>query len=158
MEKVLESKADEEALQWRASVYKKNLRAVPPRVNSRVKVKQAPANDPERKARIERRLEPWIHRELRAIMEDSSPSLLVHLVLSLWLHALSETEKIGEKREQQGDRVFHTGLWDSEAIKQLEPFLQEKASVFWHELRCFAESPFSLRTYDSVTKYEKCRA
>lgn len=158
-EKVSESKADDAALRWRASVYKKNLRAVPSHLTSRVKIKQAPVNDPEGKARIERRLEPWIRRELQAIMEDTDPLLLVHFVLSLWLHALSERDKIADSRntQHQHDRVRRTGIWDSEAIRQLEPFLQEKACMFWHELSCFAESPFSLQTHDCVTKYEKLR-
>eukprot|EP00250_Pteridium_aquilinum_P012912 c21023_g3_i1 orf=113-1462(+) len=159
-ERVAESKADEEALQWRASIYKKNLRAVPVHMNSRVKVKQAPANDPERKARIERRLEPWIRRELQAIMGDPDPSLLVHLALSLWLHAVSEREKIteyGTSGQRHVHRIPATEFDDGEAVRQLEPILQEKASAFWHELRCFAESPYSLRAYDSVIKYVKCR-
>lgn len=157
------AETDEEALQWRASIYRRGLRAVPPHVNTKVNVKQAPANDPGRKARIEKRLEPWVRRELQAITGDSDTSILVHLVLSLWLNAITHRENNGvihgssEQWHNRTPATDHAVFGDAEAVRQLNPFLEEKASTFWHELKCFAESPYSLRAYDSVTKYEKVR-
>lgn len=124
---------------------------------------KAPANDPERKARIEKRLEPWIRRELQAITGDSDTSILVHLVLSLWFNAITHRENNGviygssEQWHNRTPATDHAVFGDAEAVGQLYPFLEEKASAFWHELKCFAESPYSLRAYDSVTKYEKVR-
>ncbi|MCO5604397.1 hypothetical protein L7F22_058562, partial [Adiantum nelumboides] len=155
--RVEECNSDEQALQWRASIYRNNLRAVPFILNSRVKVYQASPSDPENRARIERRLEPWIRRELEAITGNLDHSLLVHLVLSLWFRFLLEKEEAcgGESAGQPFKRVPSAGLRDVDALQQLKPFLQEKASPFWHELRCFADSPYSLRAYDSLVKYEK---
>lgn len=147
-----EGRATEEALRWRASIYRKSLRAVPVHVDRRMHVKQAPVSSPERKARIERRLEPWIRRELQALTDDSDPSLLVHFVLSLWIVVLTQREGNEENRSNSNDRFE-----DAQAVKHLEPFLEERASAFWHELRCFAESPYSLRTYDSVVAYRKVK-
>ncbi|KAI5066483.1 hypothetical protein GOP47_0019107 [Adiantum capillus-veneris] len=137
LRRVAEGEGDEEAVKWRASIYKEKFRAVPFIVNSRVKVHQPPLNNPERRARIERRLEPWIRRELQAITGDLDHDLLTHLVLSMWLQFLSAKEEVcGEGSSgQPHKRLAQSGFRDVDALRQLEPFLQEKASSFWHELR-----------------------
>jgi hypothetical protein len=102
---------------------------------------QVPIEGPDRKARIEKRLEPWIIRELHALTGDPEPFLLVQLVLSLWVNVVMHKDNVG--------------LQESEAVEQLKPFLDEKAAHFWHEMKCFAESPFSLMAYDSVVIYKR---
>lgn len=99
----------------------------------------------ERK-RLECRLESWILRELEAILGEQDLTILVHLVFSLLFTSL------GEKTQKQN---MDSMCSENKFICQLEPFLRDKASHFWHELRCFAESPFTMGAYDSVVEYQR---
>lgn len=140
-----EAGAAEKALRWRASIYRKGLRAIPPRLQHRTNIKQNITGELNEKARIERRLEPWICRELEAILGEQDLTILVHLVLSLWFSRL---------RKQEGKRNLIPSSNEDEFMQQLEPFLGDKANAFWHELRCFAESPFTMSAYDSIVEYQ----
>ncbi|GKC69672.1 hypothetical protein Tco_1115555 [Tanacetum coccineum] len=42
------------------------------------------------KERLLQRIEPWIHRELNAILGDPNPAVLVHLVTPLFISSLAE--------------------------------------------------------------------
>lgn len=141
-----EAGAAEKALTWRASIYRKGLRAIPPRLQNRTNLKQNITDELNERARIERRLEPWIRRELEAILGDQDLAVLVHLVLSLWFSRL---------RKQEGTRNLIPSSNEDEFMQQLEPFLSDKANAFWHELRCFAESPFTMSAYDSIVEYQR---
>lgn len=141
-----EAGAAEKALRWRASIYRKGLRAIPPRLQNRTNIKQNITGELNEKARIERRLEPWIRRELEAILGDQDPTVLVHLVFSLWLSRL---------RKQEGKQNLVPSSNEDEFMQQLEPFIGDKANAFWHELRCFAESPFTMSAYDSIAEYQR---
>jgi hypothetical protein len=111
------------------------------------------------RARAERRLEPWIRRELQAVLPNSDHVFLVRLVLGLWFGAEHESVHVVERQGRfSGQRTVTgsvEGAGEVEAIKELERFLGDKAELFWHELRCFAESPFTMQAYDTVVVYSR---
>ncbi|XP_004241072.1 uncharacterized protein [Solanum lycopersicum] len=120
---------------WRSSIYEERLQAVP--FSSKNCLMQHMDNR-STKEKMLQRIEPWIRRELQAILGDPDPSIIVHVATSLFI-----TENT------------HSTQWcdRNEFLAPLRPFLHERAEVFWHELRCFAESPFSMQTYDTVVEY-----
>ncbi|PIA61597.1 hypothetical protein AQUCO_00300840v1 [Aquilegia coerulea] len=131
-------------LQWRANVYDQGLRAVPLPSNSFQD--QDIVRNQVVKTRMQQRIEPWITRELQAILHDSDPLVIVHLATSLFMSSLDEKFKDSPVCSA-GEDMF---------VRQLRPFLHDRSDRFWHELRCFAGSSFEMATYDSVVEYE-CR-
>ncbi|KAL5701105.1 RING-type E3 ubiquitin transferase [Ranunculus cassubicifolius] len=131
---------DGSVLQWRASIYREGLRAVPfPSKN--VQGQDRLAN--RIKERIKQRIEPWIKRELEAILQDPDPTVIVHLATSLYI--LSLEEKLKSSRECPAvEETF---------VQQLRRFLLDQTDMFWHELRCYAESSFEMTTYDTLVEY-----
>lgn len=121
----------ERILQWRASIYEQNLRAVP--CPTRTSIEQGFMGRNGNRERLLERIEPWIHRELHAVLGDPDPAILVHLVTSLFVSSLEEMQ--------------------NNHLEALRPFLMEKTNTFRHELRCFAESSFNMETYDTVVEY-----
>ncbi|KZV18916.1 hypothetical protein F511_21893 [Dorcoceras hygrometricum] len=128
--------------QWRASIYEKQLWAVPPSTKSSLMQRIWESTDA--KEMMLRRIEPWIRRELQAVLKDPDPTVIVHVVTSLFISTYKK--KSDNFRGQVGD--------ESDCLSPLRPFLQEHADLFWHELRCFAESSFSMEAYDKVVEYE----
>ncbi|XP_076927875.1 uncharacterized protein LOC143591586 [Bidens hawaiensis] len=124
----------ERILQWRASIYKQNMVAVP--CPTRKSLEQGCMGRNSNKEMLLKRIEPWIHRELHAVLGDPNPVIFVHLVTSLFISSLERTH-------------------ENDHLERLQPFLLERMSTFWHELRCFAESSLNMETYDTVVKYEK---
>ncbi|KAK9139422.1 hypothetical protein Scep_009103 [Stephania cephalantha] len=122
----------ESAILWRASIYSERLRAVP--------LPREYCLDQEKKCR---QLEQWIRRELQAILGDLDPSVIVHLCMSIYLSSIKENYEGSSGSLGDGD-IF---------LEQLKPFLYERTTMFWHELRCFARSVFDVTTYDSVVAY-----
>lgn len=123
-------------------MYEQRLQAVP--IDDRSRVFPHPRNRFGRE-RVEQRIRPWIEREMKAILGDSDPSVIVHLVTSLWI--LRIEEKTGDS-----SRGF---CGEGEFVEKLRPFLHDYAEMFWHELGCFAESPFTMEAYDSVVEYRR---
>ncbi|XP_057871708.2 uncharacterized protein LOC131078083 isoform X2 [Cryptomeria japonica] len=144
--RIEEERAAKRAIRWRASIYSKCLRAFPPCLKKKTIIRQNNADNLAERKRLESRLEPWILRELEAILGEQDLTILVHLVFSLLFASL------GEKAQKQNMDLMCS---ENEFICQLEPFLGDKASHFWHELRCFAESPFTMGAYDSVVEYQR---
>lgn len=72
------------------------------------------------KERILHKIEPWIRRELQAILQDPDPTIIVHVATSLYLSSV-------EMKTADNEDAFLTPL---------RPFLQESTDMFWHELRC----------------------
>nr|XP_043627265.1 E3 ubiquitin-protein ligase Topors [Erigeron canadensis] len=130
----------ESILHWRASIYEQNMCAVP--CPSRKSLKQGFGGSKSYKEMLLQKIEPWIHRELHAVLEDPNPTILVHLVTSLYISSLEETPSVP------------SGVKDN-YLERLRPFLLGQTNTFWHELRCFAESSFNMETYDTVVKYVK---
>ncbi|XP_048427760.1 E3 ubiquitin-protein ligase Topors isoform X1 [Pyrus x bretschneideri] len=136
----------ERKLQWRASsVYDRRLQAVPSASRNRLQV-SVPINDGV-KERILQRIEPWIRRELQALLGDGDPSIIVHVATSLFIASLENKDQVLPGQcDVRGD-----------PLASLRPFLVDRTDVFWHELRCFAESPFNMETYDAVVEYKSLR-
>lgn len=72
------------------------------------------------KEKMLQRIEPWIRRELQAILGDPDPSIIVHVVTSLFI-----SENTHSTQQYAGD----------DFLAPLRPFLHEHAEMFWHELR-----------------------
>ncbi|OMO98428.1 Zinc finger, RING-type [Corchorus olitorius] len=133
----------ERKLQWRASVYNRRLKALPS--SQGISFQQnVPRNESE-KQRILQRIEPWIRRELEAILGDPDTSIILHVVSSLFFSSH------GGKYDGSSGQV---GVEDN-FLAPLKPFLHEWTDMFWHELRCFAESSFTIETYDAVVEYRQ---
>ncbi|KAG9443711.1 hypothetical protein H6P81_015051 [Aristolochia fimbriata] len=133
----------ERILQWRVSRYKRAMYAVPLHLPSRVHG-QKNIRDNNVKSEVQQRIEPWIQRELQAILDDSEPSLVVQLASSLWILSLEDRHKPQSDNALGVDKIF----------QQLRPFLYDRTDQFWHELRCFAESSLTIEAYDSVVEYK----
>ena len=83
-----------------------------------------PRNDFE-KQRILQRIEPWIRREIEAILGDPDTSIILHVVSSLFF----------SRREGKYDGSSgQLGVEDA-FLAPLKPFLQDRTNMFWHELR-----------------------
>ncbi|CAL5415763.1 unnamed protein product [Camellia sinensis] len=83
------------------------------------------------KDRILKRIEPWIHRELKAILGDPDPSIIVHVASSLFISGLEEKHEVPSKQFVLEDNF----------IEPLRPFLHERTNMFWHELREIKNEP-----------------
>jgi len=81
----------------------------------------------------DRKLRPWLTRELQALLEDSDVDLLIH-----WSHALLQ----------------HHPLDSPQARIELEPFLHENTEQFINEFQMFASCPFDMNTYDRLVRYD----
>uniref|UniRef100_A0A1J3FW70 RING-type E3 ubiquitin transferase n=1 Tax=Noccaea caerulescens TaxID=107243 RepID=A0A1J3FW70_NOCCA len=127
----------ERKLRWRASIYNRKSRAV--RLHSRPSLELA-------KARIIERIEPWIRRELQAVLGDPDPSIIVHLVSALFIKRLEK-----EKNQQS----METEILVEDEVSFLRKFLFDKEDLFWHELRCYSESSLTMETYDAVVEYNE---
>lgn len=121
---------------WRSSIYEERLQAVP--FSSKYCLMQHMDNR-STKEKMLQRIEPWIKRELQAILGDPDPSIIVHVATSLFI-----SENTHSTQRCAGD----------DFLAPLRPFLHERAEMFWHELRCFAESPLSMQTYDTVVEHK----
>lgn len=134
----------ERILQWRASIYSRCLQAVPLSSSNNGPQENMSRNNVV-KERILQRIEPWIRRELMAILEDSDPSVIVHVVTSTYISSLEKKINVPSGSISAED----------DYVAPLRPFLHERANMFWHELRCFAESSLTLETYDRVAQYNR---
>ncbi|XP_022999966.1 E3 ubiquitin-protein ligase Topors isoform X1 [Cucurbita maxima] len=124
-------------LQWRASIYDRRIQAVPSSVRSCL-VMNLTGSHGVKEAILER-IKPWIQRELEAILGDPDPTIIVHLVTSLFVARLEAPSS-----QLNAENDF---------LSPLRPFLYEKTDLFWHELRCFAGSSLRMEEYDSVVEY-----
>ncbi|KAL6971328.1 RING-type E3 ubiquitin transferase [Sarracenia purpurea var. burkii] len=125
----------ERILQWRASIYDQQLQAVP--CFSRSCVKQNTPGINAVKERIRKRMEPWILRELQAILGDPDPTVIVHVVSSLFISSLEEKREVPTEQS----------VLEDDYLEPLQPFLHERTTMFWHELRFFkvtTETPLFL--------------
>lgn len=77
------------------------------------------------KERIVQRIEPWIQREVHAILGDPDPSVIVHVATSLFIASLEKKINVPSEQLDVEDNF----------IAPLLLFLDDRANVFWHELR-----------------------
>lgn len=75
------------------------------------------------KERVLQRIEPWIKRELYAILHDPDPAVIVHVATSLFISSLEENTASG----------YLSG--EDDFLAPLRSFLHDQANTFWHELR-----------------------
>ena len=71
------------------------------------------------------RIEPWIRRELQAILGDPDPSVIVLVASSLYIATIEKTVRFSSGQLDTGDQF----------LAELRPFLLDKTNMFWHELR-----------------------
>jgi len=120
-----------DAHRQRQSVYNLKQRVLPlPTSKTHPTVPLSPASLTEK---WDRKLKPWLTRELQALLEDSDVDLLIR-----WCHALLQ----------------HHPLDSSQARSELEQFLHENTDQFIHEFQMFASCPFDMNTYDRLVRYE----
>lgn len=138
----------ERKLQWRASVYNRRLQAVPIYHGNGFQQNVPRIRNDFEKEKLLRRIEPWIQRELKAILGDPDPSIILHVVSSLLF-----------SRHEDGSSASSTQLSfvNDNFLAPLEPFLHHRTNMFWHELRCFVDSPFTMETYDAVVEYRQLK-
>ena len=74
---------------------------------------------------IKERIEPWIRRDLQAILGDPDPYVIVHVASSLYIAAIEKKVHFSSVQVDMGE----------EFLAELRPFLLEKTNMFWHELR-----------------------
>ncbi|KAK7292305.1 hypothetical protein RIF29_08083 [Crotalaria pallida] len=84
-------------------------------------------------------IEPWIRRELQAVLGDPDPTVIVHVVTSQFIAWLEEKARLP------------SGQHDTSFILPLRPFLRDKTSTFY----CFAEGCYKMETYDAVVEYRQ---
>lgn len=77
------------------------------------------------KERILQRIEPWIRRELQAILGDADPSIIVHVATSIYMSSLEMKVRVSSGQPDIRD----------DFLAPLKPFLLDKTDMFWHELR-----------------------
>ncbi|KAL8160191.1 hypothetical protein V2J09_001728 [Rumex salicifolius] len=106
-------------LQWRASIYEQRLRAVP--LASRSFLQPNGVLDNAQKQGVIQRLEPWIRRELCAILNDPDPTIIVHVATSIFVSAIEKSRILPDSQ----DDLFNP----------LRRFLDGWTDMFWHELR-----------------------
>ncbi|KAL6188621.1 hypothetical protein ACLB2K_040012 [Fragaria x ananassa] len=105
------------------SIYGRRLQAVASAPRNRVRV-SAPVNDLV-KERVLQRVEPWIRRELQVILGNRDPSVVVHVVTSLYFTSLEKKDSVSSGQHDVRDNF----------LEPLRPFLLERTDMFWHELR-----------------------
>ncbi|CAA3010972.1 E3 ubiquitin- ligase Topors [Olea europaea subsp. europaea] len=132
----------ERVKQWRASIYEHRLQAVP--LSSKTFLVQKMEGHNGIKQIILKKIEPWIQRELQAVLGDPDPTIIVHVATSIFFSRHEKKHK--GFPEQVGS--------EDDFLAPLRPFLHEQTDMFWHELRCFAESSFSMETYDTLVEYK----
>lgn len=82
----------------------------------------------------DRKLHPWIKRELQTLMEEEDVGSLL-----LMFHQIF----INNKGDIQSENF----------IKEIEEFLQDYTPIFMRELQCFVSSNLGLQAYDKIVRY-----
>ncbi|KAL0038807.1 hypothetical protein WJX79_008638 [Trebouxia sp. C0005] len=137
--------SEEPAISWRRNIYADGMYAVSPGSQSPA-VPASLVASPNRACRLQH----WVNRELQALLHQENVSVVRSFVMSLAMaHCLDRHQ--GQQQQQAGGNAGQ----EEEAINALQPFLHDRAAHFWHELKCFAEAPYSMATYDRVMQYQR---
>lgn len=75
--------------------------------------------------KIVQRIQPWIRRELQAILGDPDPSVIVHVATSLFIASLEKKNNVNSEQLNGEDSL----------MAPLRPFLEDKLKMFLRELR-----------------------
>ncbi|CAH8376505.1 unnamed protein product [Eruca vesicaria subsp. sativa] len=103
------------------------------------------------KVRIIERIEPWMRREFQAVLGDPDPSIILHFASALFIKRL-ERENTPQSGHGGGGGIV---VEEDQVSSSLGIFLGDEEDIFWHELRCFAESSLTMETYDAVVEYNE---
>lgn len=87
-------------------------------------------------------LQPWVHRELQALLQEEDVSLITQHVLGVLEHF--------EKRQKVELRVLSS--WKEAMADAVKPFLYENAETFCNELQNFLFSGLSVQAYDQLAE------
>ncbi|KAA6416756.1 MAG: hypothetical protein FRX49_13268 [Trebouxia sp. A1-2] len=137
--------SEDPAISWRRNIYADGMYAVSPGSQSPA-VPASLVASPNRACRLQH----WVNRELQALLHQENVSVVRSFVMSLAMaHCLDRHQ--GQQQQQAGGNAGQ----EEEAINALQPFLHDRAAHFWHELKCFAEAPYSMATYDRVMQYQR---
>lgn len=93
------------------------------------------------KDQLLQRIEPWVRRELHAILQDPDPTVIVHVATSLYIASLGRESNACSRQ---------LGFEDN-FLAPLRPFLHGKTDMFWHELRCLVFVAFNWSIKKLVT-------
>ncbi|CAL5223157.1 g5626 [Coccomyxa viridis] len=129
---------------WRRHIYVEGLYAQPMEGGPAVAV--PPIMPEERK---QHRLDAWVDRELRALLQTDDVAIVRAYVMGLVRGIGFVVHQDGA--EGSGEQAASSARTDATAA--LKPFLHEHAAHFWHELRCFAAVSVSMQTYDRLVVY-----
>ncbi|ORX76673.1 hypothetical protein BCR32DRAFT_248566 [Anaeromyces robustus] len=80
------------------------------------------------------RIIPWIERDIKAILRMDDIDIVKDYIIGVIKKYDLDSEKAGE---------------------EISLFLNNKTNHFIHELKCFINSPFNIKTYDTQHQYEK---
>lgn len=136
--------SEDPAIAWRRNIYADGMYAVSPGSQSAA-VPTSLAAAPNRA----RRLQDWVNRELQALLHQENVSVVRSFVVSL------ATAHCLDRHQGQQQQAAGSARQQEEAINALQPFLHDRAAHFWHELKCFAQAPYSMATYDRVMQYQR---
>ncbi|KAH9765655.1 RING-type domain-containing protein [Citrus sinensis] len=112
----------ERKLRWRASVYNAGFQAVP--LSPRMCLGQNASGNNFVKGRLVQRIDPWIRRELQALLGDPDPSIIVHVASTLFIASLEGKLNAAPRQPSVED----------DFLAPLRPFLLNQTDMFWHEL------------------------
>ncbi|EGC29479.1 hypothetical protein DICPUDRAFT_158926 [Dictyostelium purpureum] len=118
---------------FRKSVYVKNIKAIP--MVPPFKLYLDPISISASFKTWQKKLKPWIKRELQSILQTSDTDILEDLVLEIL----------------KKYNIVH----DEKVYETLSKYLFDKTLHFIHELLCFATSPYNMQTYDLKVIYDK---
>ncbi|KAI8917870.1 hypothetical protein DFJ77DRAFT_413646, partial [Powellomyces hirtus] len=117
----------------RRFIYTHHLRAKHAGINPYSKCKEVSPAEFTRNPSLLRKLEPWITRDLKAVLKIEDVEILTAVVLTCMRNYDLRTE---------------------EGLVYLQEYLGDQAEHFVHELCCFARSPFNMDVYDGIVQYE----
>ncbi|GAB4818020.1 hypothetical protein N2152v2_005066 [Parachlorella kessleri] len=163
---------------WRRRVYEQGLYADPPLVEDRSRISVGSGSSRERRLSewLDRELRVLLRTDDVTIIKgfvlglvalsgldnstpSTSPPSSSQMRGSLQYQLSQQQQKQQQRSPSSGlgapVAVGRVGAGASRAdpVAALLPFLHEHAAHFWHELRCFATSPFTLQTYDRIVHY-----
>ncbi|KAL0030671.1 hypothetical protein WJX77_001587 [Trebouxia sp. C0004] len=136
--------SEDPAIAWRRNIYADGMYAVSSGSQSPA-VPTFLAGAPNRA----RRLQDWVKRELQALLHQENVSVVRSFVMSL------ATAHCLDRHQGQQQQAAGSARQEEEAVNALQPFLHDRAAHFWHELKCFAEAPYSMATYDRMIQYQR---
>jgi E3 ubiquitin-protein ligase Topors len=144
----------------RRLVYARRLRAAPPPAVAAEKcsLELAIARRLPDVARLWIKLQPWVVRELQAVLEEDDVDLLVIMTRSLLDEYARQTLPLRRRATTaraatSADELLARTAWEGLRAR-LDEYLVDDAATFLHELFCFAVSACNdMAAYDSSVRY-----